>query len=147
MTLAVHGQQAACLVQLDMVADGGKEVLNLALIRRRITNAVGGNHRQTERTCNADRSLVAPLFLALLVALQFDINVLVTEDAYELFDCFAAGCFTAARERRGQRPFVASGQADQARKRIRSRSSKVAAPSPFVASRILNCVMSWQRFW
>ena len=90
-------------------------VLYLAVVMSGIADAIGGDHWQVESPRDADGGLVAPLFLALLVALQFDINISVTEDARELLDCLAARCFAAARERRSQRSLVTSGQADQAR--------------------------------
>ncbi len=80
------------------MADGGKEVLNLAVICGRVADAIGGDHRQIQGTRDADRRLISPLFFALLMALQFDIDILAAEDARQLFDRLASGFFAAAHQ-------------------------------------------------
>ena len=67
-----------------------------------------------QRARNANGRLVAPLLFALLVALQLDIDILAAEDSHQLFHRRAAFSFAAARQRRGQRPLIAAGHADQA---------------------------------
>ena len=69
------------MVELGVVADGGEEVEDLAVVCGGVADAVGGEHRQLQRTCDAKRRLVAPLFLALAVPLQFDVDILAAEDA------------------------------------------------------------------
>ncbi len=60
-----------------------------------------------------EQRLVAALFFALLVALQFEIEIAAAVDGSEPVERLARRALAAARERRGQRAFVAAGQADQ----------------------------------
>ena len=85
-TQVVDSEQTACLVEFDMMADGCEQILNLAVILGCIANAIGCDHRQAQGTRNADGCLIPPFFFALPVALQFDVNILVSEDARQLFD-------------------------------------------------------------
>ena len=94
---------------------------------------------------DADRSLIAPFFLAFLMALQFDIDILAAEDAHQSFDCFASGFFSATHQRSGQRPLISACQTHQAGCVLLQIIEGCGALF-FVVSRILNCVMSWQRF-
>ena len=110
----VEREQAAGLVEFDVMTDGGEQIQNLAIVRSRVAHAIGGDHRQLQRARNANGGLVAPFLFALLVALQFDIDILAAEDSRQLFDRLAARRFAAARQRRSQRAFIAAGQADQA---------------------------------
>ncbi len=80
------------------MADRGKEIENLTIIRIRITYAIGGNHRKLERLGDADSSLVAPFFLSLTMSLQFDINIFAAKDARQPFDGFAPGFFSATHQ-------------------------------------------------
>ena len=112
MTLAVECQQTSCLVELNMMTDRSKHVLNLAIIGGRISYAVCCKHRQSQRACNANCSLVSPLFLSLLMSLQFDVNTLTPEDAYQPFHGLAPRGFTASSQCCCQRAFIASGQTD-----------------------------------
>ncbi len=101
MTLAVQGQQSAGAVQFHVVADRGKQVEDFAVVRFGVAHAVCGEHGQLQRARNADRCLISPLLLALPVALHFDVDISVAEDARELLHNLAPGLFTAACERRG----------------------------------------------
>jgi len=129
-----------------MMADGCEQILDLAVILCRIANTIGCNHRQAKGTRNADGCLIPTFLFALPVALQFDVNIFVSEDACECFSGLAARCFATTSKRRSERS--SSPPVRQIRPEAYwLRSSKFAAPSPLVVSRVLNCVMSWQRFW
>jgi len=112
MPVTVEGEQPTCLIEFDMMADSGEQILNLAVVVCGVADAVGSNERQAERVCDTNCRLIAPLLLALMVPLQLDENVLLSEDADELFDGRAACRFAAACERRGQGTLVSAGQAD-----------------------------------
>src|SRR5215469_7633808 len=67
-----------------------------------------------QRAGNVERSAVAELFVAMEVALQFDVDVVATEDLGEAFDGMECFVVSAMGESGGQRAFVAAGEADQA---------------------------------
>ena len=95
------------------MADGRKEILNLAVVFGRIANAVCRDQRKIQGTCDADSGLIPPFLFALPMALQFDVDVFAAEDARQLFNGLAARRFAAARKRRGQWALIASREADQ----------------------------------
>jgi hypothetical protein len=88
--------------------------LYLAVVMSGIADAIRGDHREIEGARDTDGSLVTPFFLALLVALQFDIDVPVTEDPRQPFDDLPACGLASAHKRRSQRPLVASRKTNQA---------------------------------
>src|SRR5580692_4957374 len=67
-----------------------------------------------QRACDAQRRLVAAFFFALLMALDFDEDVVVAVEADELLNERAASGFTAIHNSCGERAFVAAGEADEA---------------------------------
>ena len=146
MALTVKREQAAGMIEIGVVANRGKEIQDFAVICRGIANAVRREHRQAAAMRDTNRSLIAPLFLALMMALKLDVDIIRPEDADQPFDRLAASFFTAAHQSSSQRAFVATGQANQARGVLLQDRRSLAEPSCFVVSRILNCVMSWQRF-
>ena len=60
-----------------------------------------------------EQRLVAALFVALLVALKFDVEIAAAVDCGEPLGDLARSCSAAVCQRRGQRAFVAAGEADQ----------------------------------
>src|SRR5579883_1855844 len=93
------------------MADGGEEIEDFAIVCVGVAHAVGRKYRKTERGCNAECGLVAPLLLTEVVALEFDIDIFAAKDVDELLDDFSCGLFAAAHEARGQRAFVSAGEA------------------------------------
>ena len=76
MALAVHGQQSSGAVELGVIADGGKQVENLAVVGFGVAHAVGGQQpADCRRARNADRGLIPPLFFALAMPLQFNVDI------------------------------------------------------------------------
>jgi hypothetical protein len=112
--MTIDCQKTASPVEFNMIVNGREEILNLTVIRSRVADTIGGYHRQMKSARNANGSLVAPLFLALLMPLKFDIDVLAAKDSRQLLDGFAASRFAAAREGRCQWSLVTPGKADQA---------------------------------
>ena len=89
--------------------------MHLTVVCRRMTNAIGRNHRQIQRTCDADRRLIPPFLLAFLVSLQLDINILAAEDASQPFHNLVSGFFATASQRRRQWTFISACKAHSAR--------------------------------
>ena len=52
MTFAIYRQQAACMVELGVMPHCREHVQNLAVVCRRVANAIGRNHRQLQRLRN-----------------------------------------------------------------------------------------------
>src|SRR5581483_369566 len=93
------------------MADGGEQILYFAVVCGCVADAVGGEDWQPEGARDAEGGLIASFFFALLVALEFDVDVVGAEDADELFDCFTTCRFATTGERCGERAFVAASEA------------------------------------
>jgi len=97
-----------------MVADGGEDVAKLAIERCGIADAVGGEQRKAEVAGDLKGDTVAGFFLTMQMALEFDVDVVVAEDAGEAIDDAASFSRAAFLESGGERAFVAACQADEA---------------------------------
>ena len=95
VTLGVAGEQAAGGHQRALVADGGEDVAELAVVRGGVADAVGGEQRKMQVAGDFDGDAVAGFFFAVEVALQFDVDIVGAEDAGEAIDC-ASGFGRAA---------------------------------------------------
>ena len=69
-----------------MIANAGEDIENLALFRLGILRTLGGQQRQLQAARQFDRRLVAGFLCAVVVALQFDINIVVAIDRDKLFE-------------------------------------------------------------
>ena len=96
-----------------MMVKSREDVAEFALLGGGIADSVGGKERKVERARYVDGGLVAGFFLAMEVALEFNINVGMAEDADEPFDTAASFIETAAGESVSKWSFVASGEADE----------------------------------
>jgi hypothetical protein len=79
-----------------------------------MADTIGCEDRELERLRDAERRLIPPLLLALMVPLHFDVYAISTKDSDELLNSLPTALLAAGHERRRQRSFIASGQADQA---------------------------------
>ncbi len=111
--MVIDGEQAASLFQVSMVAYRSKYIENFSVIRGGITNTVGSQQRQAQALGDADGGLVAPFFLALVMALNFYIDILSSEDSNQLFSYFYCCRFSAMHQGRRHWSFIAAGQANQ----------------------------------
>ena len=96
-----------------MIAYCGKEVQNLAVVRGGVAHSIGRQDWELQRARNPNRSLIAPLLLAFLMSLQFDVDIARAEDANQLFDRLTACLLAAAHQRSSKWAFIAARQADQ----------------------------------
>ena len=113
MTLGVARQQASGSRQRFMISNGGEDIAEFTLLRRRIADTIGRQQRKFERAGNFDGSAVARFLLAMKMALQFHIDVALAENAGQAFHR-APRFFHAALSQRGsERTVIAPGQADQ----------------------------------
>src|ERR1035438_7008135 len=97
-----------------MVADGGEHVEDFAVVLRCIEDAVGGYDRQMKRRGEVEQGLVSALFVALMVALEFEIEIAAAVDISEAPGEFAGARTAFARERGGEGVFAAAGETDEA---------------------------------
>ena len=97
-----------------MVADGGEGVTKLAALRDGVVDSVGGQQRKIQRLGDGDGGAIAGFFFALKMALQFDINILGTEDSDNLIDLAASFVDAALLQSGCQWAFRAAGEADEA---------------------------------
>ena len=126
MTLGVDGEQAAGFMDGGLVADAGEHVQRFAGIGRGVAHAVGGDERQAMMPREIDEGLIERFFGAIVMALEFNENVLRAEQIEE------AGIWPRR-------------QADHAACENSANSSGAAAPSPFFA-RIFILVINRHRF-
>jgi hypothetical protein len=96
MTLTVFRQQPACTIKLGMVPNGGEEIKDLAIVGVCVPNSICREERKFQGSRNSNCCLIAPFLFTLIVSLQFNINVLRTEDSYDSFNHLTSGLFTAA---------------------------------------------------
>ena len=114
MTLGVAGEQASGGGERFVMADGGEGVGQFAGFRDGVIHAIGGEYRKMERAGKIDCNAVAGFFFAMEMALEFDVDILVTENSDEFVDCVARFFWTALFEGCCERAFVAAREADQA---------------------------------
>ncbi len=62
-----------------MISQGGEDVAEFALLRRRIADTIGRQQREFERAGNFDGSAIARFLLAMKMALQFHVNIALSE--------------------------------------------------------------------
>ncbi len=110
MALGVARQQAAGFGQRGLVMQAGEDVQHLALHTGGVADAVGGDQRKLHAAREFHGGLIARFFVAVEMALQFDVNVVASEDARQAIQSFGrVAVFQAACER----AFVATSEADQ----------------------------------
>ena len=90
-----------------------------------------------QRARDAHGGLIAMLLCAVEVALQFDEDIARAEDVHEPLDFAQRLVISAARQSRGQRAFVAAGQADETLGNVRRHRPAARRPRPCVVSRNL----------
>ena len=83
MALGVDGEQPAGFMNGGLVADAGENVERFAGFGRGVAHAVGGEERQAVMAGEIDESLVERFFGAIVVALEFDEDVLCAEQFEE----------------------------------------------------------------
>src|SRR6202789_208343 len=116
MTLAIYGKKTSGVIEIRVVAYCREYVENLTLIGCGITNSIGRQDGQLQRLCNADRGLIAPLFLAFIVALNFDIDIVWAEGSSQPLYRLPACLLATACQSGGEWTFIATRQADQPRR-------------------------------
>ena len=80
VALGVALEQPSGFGQGDVVADAGEDVEQLALRRGGVGGAVGGHQRDAERAGAFGDGLIVGLFIAVVVALEFGVEVVAAED-------------------------------------------------------------------
>ena len=115
MPRGVNTQQMACHVQSRAVPNGGEDIHDLSILFMGIAHAVGGNDGQPARGCKAQQSLVPAFFLPQLMALEFDIYIVMTVDTRQTVQKLAGFLVTMAFKRCRKRTLITTCQADKAR--------------------------------
>ena len=90
MALGIAREQAAGGGERAVMADAGEDVEHFALRRLRVADAIGGEQRQMQFARDFDRRLVARFFVAVEMALQFDVDIFAAEEFAELPHAFDA---------------------------------------------------------
>jgi hypothetical protein len=94
--VVVGGEESARVVEVDVMADGGEEVEDFAVVGFGVADAVGGDDGELERAGEAERGLIASFLIAELVALELDVDVVAAVKVGEVFEegtgCGFASC-------------------------------------------------------
>jgi hypothetical protein len=114
IAVVVLSEQAAGVVEVDVMADRGEEVEDFAVVRLGVADAVSGDDGELEGAREAECGLVAGFLIAELVTLELYIYVVATVEGDELFEEGACCGFASCREGCGERAFIAAGEADEA---------------------------------
>src|SRR5258708_28033832 len=101
MPIGVDGQKPAGFMDFYFMPDAGEHVERFASLRMCMVHAVGGNERKLMRAGEIDEGLVASLFEAVIVPLQFDVEIVCAEDADELLKFGGIGVSGEAHEASG----------------------------------------------
>jgi hypothetical protein len=91
MPLRVEVQEIAGEIEMGVMPEAGENIGNLADVRRDEERSVSGDDRQTMMLCERAELADGAFFSAMAMALQFNENVIRTEDADQLFDDRARG--------------------------------------------------------
>ena len=113
MTLGVTRQQTSGSDQRFVIANGGEDIAEFALLRRRIADAIGGQQRELERAGNFYGGAIACFLLAMKMALQFHIDIVAAKDAGQAIHRAPRLFHATTSQRGGEWAVIASGQADQ----------------------------------
>jgi hypothetical protein len=95
MAVTIHCKQPSSMVEVSIVAYCREEVQNLSVIGSRMTDAIGRENRQLQGARNPNGCLITPLFLALMVSLHFNVDIVSTKDSDQLLYGFTANFFAA----------------------------------------------------
>ena len=114
VALGVTGEQASGGGQRAVMAERGKNVEHFSFLRQRVANAVGRQQRQSRGARDFESGLIARLFFAGKMALQFDIDIFAAEKFGEPRNADEPACDSSLRERIRQRPFFAARKTNQA---------------------------------
>src|ERR1017187_5396193 len=78
-----------------------------------MTNAIAGDHRQSQSRGQRKQRLIAALLVAAAVALQFEVEMRGAEDGLEPVSDFASSITASMRQRYGQRSLITSSKTDE----------------------------------
>jgi len=110
---AVFAEEAAGFVNGGVVADGGEDVEEFAVFLFGAAYAIGGDDGQAQFGGEAEEGDVAGFLFALVMALEFDIQVASAVDGDEAIEVLGSGGFAFASEGGGEGSFFAAGEADE----------------------------------
>ncbi len=145
MTLGVARQQASGSGQRFVISNGGEDIAEFTLLRRRIADAIGGQQRELQRAGDFNGGAIACLLLAMKMALQFHIDIFVSKNTGQTFHRTSRFFHAAMSQRRGERTVIAASEADQPGSVL---LQFFLADSAFAFLRSqLHLRDQWQRFW
>src|SRR5436190_633746 len=110
MTIGIFRKQAAGGFQCSMISNAREDVQNLAFPRQSITNAVGCQERQPERSGKRDRLLIDRFLFAIVMPLLFDKDIFAPKDVDQPIESFGPGFI---RNGSGEWTVLATGEADK----------------------------------
>ena len=117
-----------------MMLQRGERIRQFALPGRGIVHAIGREQRQVQSFRDLDRNPVSIFFIAMKMPLQFDVNIRLAKYFRQSLHCFESRLRSIFRERRGQRSFISTSQANQTigvLNKIRTRrAGSFFAPNP-----------------
>src|SRR3982074_2223298 len=80
MSFRVFAQEFAGGIEMRVLADAGENVEDLPGVRARVLDAIGRDDRQAKLLRQIAEPLIDPIFAAQEMALDFDDDVITTED-------------------------------------------------------------------
>ena len=139
MSFRVAAQQFARGIEMGVLADAGEDVERLPAVGTRVLHAIRGDDRQAILFRQIAELLIDPIFAAQEVALDFDDNIVATEDVDKKLRAFrgtlgSAGCQPAPSgslpDGSFMRPRNTGRCLRQAERSARSRSRRLGACAP-----------------
>ena len=115
MALGVAREQTSGGGQRAVMAQRSENVQHFPFLRQRVAHAVCRQQRQARASRDFERGLVARLFFARKMALQFDVHIAAAKKFREPLNAGDSARDSSVRQRVRQRTFVAARKANQAR--------------------------------
>src|ERR1700680_4778653 len=111
MAFGIPAQQTSGCGKRPVMMDAAEYIQNLPLKWPRVRDAVGGKQWQLQLPRNGHSRVVSRLLFAAIMALQFDIHILLAEYPAQLLNAFHRAFHAAAHQGVRQGTFLSSGQA------------------------------------
>src|SRR5439155_8424022 len=114
MAFGIQAQQASGSFEVAFVVESGEYIQNFPIFRGGVEYAVGSQERQLKFRSQLNRNLIALLLLGAEMALNLNIDILWSENRFELLQQTTGFFFAASPQCMGERAVFISSQANGA---------------------------------
>ena len=112
MALATTFEEAARGIEGETLADAGKDIGEVTVLRPCVTDPAGRHQRQPQVPCKVDTCPIAMLLGAQAVALELDVEP-VWEEMMKMFELSFGGLQTAVEQALGEDSLGTAGETEE----------------------------------